>query len=412
MRSLLAYFGRNINEIRDDHTLRIYGAFLALADVLLAFRKQGRFLHEGAEIICWPLIPSCEALRLPSEAAATLLLWTFSGAAAVVALLFLRKRTLTAAYTGLVLLLIVKVAIMAIDFRMRHNAHYMMTIIIGAFLFFPAKRDLTRILLVLFYVAAGTLKLNWEWVSGSATGPFFIFSGSLLVIASAYAAFMELVVVWGLFSHRRLFFWGAMLNLLAFHLVSWPRVGFFYPMVMFCLLAIFPLVWFSRVETQSLAHRFRSGQIHRATPIVAAAFCALQVVPYLYPGDARITGEGRLFALHMIDARVICTARASITHNDGSQSVVDFPSTRERTQCDPIVLYNRARNLCNNRSPYATNVRDMRMQLTSRLSTNPVSETIVDEPGFCQSGLTYHPFRHNEWIKGRSRWARRDVAKG
>jgi hypothetical protein len=339
------------------------------------------------------------------------LLWAFSGAAAIVAILFLRKRTLTAAYTGLVLVLVVKFAIMAIDFRMRHNAHYMMTIIIGAFLFLPAKRDLTRILLVLFYVAAGTLKLNWEWVSGSATGPFFIFSGPLLVVASAYAAFMELVVVWGLISHRRLFFWGAMLNLLAFHLVSWPRVGFFYPMVMFCLLAIFPLVWFAGVESESIAQRIRRRQMHRAIPVVAAIFCALQVVPYLYPGDARITGEGRLFALHMIDARVICTARANVTHNDGSESVVDFPSTRERTQCDPIVLYNRARNLCNNRSPYATNVRDVRMQLTSRLSTNPVPETIVDEPSLCRSDLTYHPFRHNAWIKGRSRWGNLNAAR-
>lgn len=399
MNVLSRLYHKNIAEVENDAVLRIYGAFLALADVWLAFRLQGEYLHRGAEAICWPLIPSCGALHVPTESAAAALLWMFSGGAAVIALLFLRRRTTRIAFNGLTVLLLIKLGILAIDFRMRHNAHYMAILIVGAYLFLPSKRDLTRLLLVLFYVAAGTLKLNWEWLSGEATGPFFVFSGRLLIAACAYAVLMELVIVWGMLSRRPQLFWFAFANLIAFHLISWPAVGFFYPLVMFCLLAIFPLVWFDGTETRSLAEALRKRTLPPVVVGAALCFCLLQVVPYLYPGDARITGEGRLYALHMIDARVICTADAIITHTNGSARTITFPQTgRSRTGCDPIILYNRARNLCNNQSPFATDVHQVHIRLRSRLATEHNERRVVDVADFCGRGLVYHPFLHNAWI--------------
>ena len=46
------------------------------------------------------------------------------------------------------------------------------------YLLIPGKRDAVRLLLVLFYFWAGTLKVNWEWISGAALyRPLWFFTG-------------------------------------------------------------------------------------------------------------------------------------------------------------------------------------------------------------------------------------------
>jgi hypothetical protein len=89
----------------------------------------------------------------------------------------------------------------------------------------------------------------------------------------------------------------------------------------------------------------------------AATFSILQLVPHAYPGDAAVTGEGRLYALHMFDAKVECDAYADVRAADGTVRRLNLRrGLLVRIDCDPIVLYGRARNLCEHRSQLADDV--------------------------------------------------------
>jgi hypothetical protein len=51
-----------------------------------------------------------------------------------------------------------------------------------------------------------------------------------------------------------------------------------------------------------------------------ALFSILQVIPYAFPGDTAITGEGRIFALHIFDAQVVCNSNIVVRRKDGTLS--------------------------------------------------------------------------------------------
>ena len=122
--------------------------------------------------------------------------------AVFIAPLFLRRRLTLYGYLGLVALTLFKLFILALDFRLRRNQHYMALWITGAFLLVPGRREALRLLLVLFYFWAGTLKLNWEWLSGAGLyRPLWLIHGRELIMAAcAYVIVMELVLAWGLLS--------------------------------------------------------------------------------------------------------------------------------------------------------------------------------------------------------------------
>jgi hypothetical protein len=91
----------------------------------------------------------------------------------------------------------------------------------------------------LFYFWAGTLKVNWEWISGAALyRPLWFFTGRGVIVACAYVVLMELFVSWGLLARRSWIFWSAVAQLALFHVMSWAVVDFFYPILMFLLLSI------------------------------------------------------------------------------------------------------------------------------------------------------------------------------
>lgn len=395
-----------VEEIRADPVLRIYGAGLALLNVLTIqyWRWSGEqtVMSSGSEPICWPLVPNCADLRVLTADQVHRLLQLFVLGAVVVAALFLWRRFVPAAWAGLLALNLVKVALLALDYRLRHNQHYMALWVAAVFLFVPAKRDALRVLVVLFYFWAGTLKLNWEWISGAALyRPLWFFTGAGVIVACAYVVVMELVVAWGLLAARAWIFWAALAQVALFHVMSWAIVDFFYPLLMFLLVAIFPLVrlW-PPGDRRGLLEPLWRGRLRPAIYAPAVAFSLLQLAPYAFPGDRTVTGEGRLYALHMFDARVYCQAYAAVRGTDGGTRRVELQlSYMPRIDCDPIVIYNRARNLCAGRSPLATDVADLDLHLRARRATDPMLHDVINVPRFCERRLSYAPFRHNEWIR-------------
>lgn len=395
----------HLDEIADDAALRATAAALALLHALTAYwllhHDLAELLGRGADAICWPLFPDCERARVLSAPALEILFRLYGVASLAVAAAFWRRDRAPAATVGLFLLTVLKLAILALDFRLRRNQHYMALAATGVFLVVPNKREALRLLLVLFYVWAGTLKLSWEWLSGGALyRPLWLFTGVGVVVACAYVIVMELVVVWGLLARRRWIFWAAFAQVITFHVFSWNVVGYFYPLVMFCLLAVFPLCRLlgPRDPAEGLGVAWWRGRGATSSYVVAAAFSALQLAPHLYPGDTTLTGEGRLFALHMFDAQVECDAGAVLRFADGNRQHVDLRGGEPRTGCDPIFVAGNARNLCRHRDAGDMTFTDLELTLRSRRTTDDRLTTVIALDDFCARAPGYDPVLHNDWI--------------
>jgi len=406
MPSPVRFLRAQIAEIERDDALRWYGVAMAVLHVVTYLfwvdQRIVAYVNAQAEPICWPLVPACEQLRVLSAPGVALLLRAYFAAAIGVGFLFASRRLVPWAYAGLVLVNALKLAIMLLDYRLRMNQHYMGFFATFAYLFVPGKRDALRVLVTLFYFWAGTLKLNWEWISGAGLyRPMWPFSGAGVVVACVYVIVLELGVAWGLLAKRAWIFWGAFAQFLVFHALSWQVVGFFYPLLMFAILAIFPL---SRLVSpgdrpEGLLAALCRGREAWPVYALAALFSLLQLVPYAFPGDRTLTGQGRLYALHMFDARATCAGWADLHNADGTTTRRDLKLPLDtRIACDPIVFFNRARNLCRQRDAGRLAFQDLDLFLTARRSSDGEMKRVIDTKGFCAKGERYDPFRHNAWI--------------
>jgi len=375
-----------------DRALSLYGALLAAAQlVTTAWMVQHRvwqLLARGGEALCWPMLPGCADLRVFSAPAVECVVALSALLGAGAGLLFvLRKR---ASWWLLALNQLVLVVLIAQDLRLRRNQHYMLSFTVAAYLLLPDPKRAIRYLLVLFYLFAGTLKLNKEWLTGAALyGPVPI-SGWPLRIACGYVVSLELIFVFGLLSRRRWLFYATLSQILLFEFASYPMVGFFYPLLMLLLLGLFPLA--RRPGEAPL--RFHREAL--STRLFLCFFSLLQLVPHLFPGDTAITGEGRLFALHMFDAKVVCSSQATVRRGSEVLGVQDVNRDLAiRIACDPLVLLERGQALCA-RAPSPAYQVDL--SLVARRSSDSESRRIVALRDLCSQSIDYKWWRHNDWI--------------
>lgn len=379
-----------MQEVDRDPALRAYGACLAFTHVLTALSWRGdrelpRLLAEGRPAICWPMFEACAEVRVFGASFWTAFPWVYGLAGLLVVGLFARTRA-SWAMAALAALSTVGVAVLLLDYRLRLNQHLMQNAALLAFLVLPARRDTLRALVLGFYVWAGLLKLNADWLTGAALGEGGLpgVPAGVLPAACAWVVALELLGVFGLFGsawmHR-----ATLAQLVVFHGFSWGIVGFFYPLLMLALLSIFPLcrAWPP------------DGQGPRWPPWLAVGWFSLaQLAPRLIPGDPAITGQGRAFALHMFDARVLCEAHMDVRHTTGVIERVVIPTDRgpQRMRCDPVIHAGVARHTCT-----LPGVVDVDLHLRSRRSTSPDLVPVVDRAAFCTSkpdlGVLW-----NDWI--------------
>src|SRR5438128_4590960 len=406
MSAAVGFLRAQIAEIEGDAALRWYGVALAFLHVVTYLywvdQRVVAFVHAQAEPICWPLVPECEKLRVLSAAGVALLLRAYFAAAIGAGLLFASRRLVPWAYAGLVLVNLLKLGVMLLDYRLRMNQHYMGFFATFAYLLVPGKRDALRVLVTLFYFWAGTLKLNWEWISGAGLyRPMWPFSGVAVVLACVYVIVLELGVASGLLAKRAWMFWTSFAQFLVFHALSWQVVGFFYPLLMFAILAIFPLSRLVEPEDPPDGLLLSLGRRRAARPVyaLAAVFSALQLTPYAFPGDRTLTGEGRLYALHMFDARPTCSGWAELRRADGATNRRHLKLPLDtRIACDPIVFFHRARNLCRQRDAGRVAFEDLDLFLSARRASDGEMKRVIATRGFCAKGERYDHFRHNAWI--------------
>lgn len=403
---------RPFADVCADPALRAFGAALALINVLtavfwLTVQPIASILDRGTEPICWPFFEACGQFRALDAGTITALVTALAMSAVLNALLFISRRTCRAGCAGLVLVTGLKVLLLLQDYRLVLNQHYMAVAVTAAFLVVPARRRVLQYLIVSFYVWAGALKVNADWLSGGALGgnrPFGM-PESWLPYACAYVVALELVVVWGLFSTRAVFFWAALVQLFVFHVSSFWVVGFFYPILMFLILSIFVFDRFipppGRVAPPPSVRSFWSGREHPALYAFIVGFSTLQLLPRALSSDAAMTGEGRIFALNMFDAPIEC--RATITRHrpgyDDAVRALRVPYLQPRIGCDPVVYLEAARNAC--RAVAHEPSIDMDLRLRAWRAGHPPGPTIdlVDLRSFCRSDVRYVLFQHNAWIR-------------
>ncbi len=359
----------------------------------------------GEDCVCWPFWSGCENARAhlsPALLRGLVLSYIALGVVASALFALRHARAALGVFAGATLL---GAALYALDYRLRMNQTYMLSWVVLAFLAIPRKAEVLQALVALFYVWAGTLKLNREWVTGAALyeQPFLV-PRALTTAACVYVLVLEIALVWGLFSGRPRWRWAVYAQLMLFHAVSWKVVGYFYPLLMFGLTAIYPLVWLLEPDRTLTWARLRAREGPRvAVAATAGVFSAFQLVPHLFPGDTAVTGEGRLFALHMFDSRVECAGGATLRSASGMPRARVELITEDadaRTRCDPIVLAAQAHRLCRllaaRPSPSRVDV-----AIDAKRSSDPATRPLIRVEDFCHKDIEYSPWRHNEWIEAR-----------
>ena len=404
----MGWIERQTEEIERDRALQFLGLALALANALTFAYWQltlpvVEVLAPGAIPICWPFFSECHALRVLSANALSSMLWGYLAVSLVAALAFASPRFARVGYWILFALLFYRGFFLFQDYRLRLNQHYMLYWSMFAFLFVPGKRVAIRYLVILFYFWAGIIKLNPEWLSGAALhgGSPLLIPASLVPAACVYVVVLELILIFGLLSKRTSLFWATLAQLAVFHLTSWSIVGFYYPLLMVCILSIFVLDRYIQPPPQQELPQVplltRGRRI--AIGVLLGGFFSMQLVPHVYPGDTAITGEGRFFALHMFDAPLECQAFALELTDAGPQALVtlEAPHVPKRIECDPIVYWSIARQICRSNRTNRDFV-DIGVLLRTRRMGQSDWQRVMALQHFCQTNPEYRVLGHNDWI--------------
>lgn len=304
--------------------------------------------------------------------------------------LFLWKKIpLKGGLTVFALTLLVKLAIFFTSYDFMGNYHYMENLVMLGYLFSGGSLFFLRLMIVLFYVGAGLLKLNWEWISGSALLTETFLRNDLLIAACVYVIFLELILVWGLLAkNRRVRLW-TLMQLFVFHVFSWHIVGFYYPSVMLLLLTVF---WLK--EESPIAPKKLSWSLW----FYLGLFLLAQAYPFLLGKRASITGEGRLFALNMLDAKTQCLASYELRQKNGFIYLDNPLSYAIRLQCDPLIYFNYGKKLCADlRRDGGTISPEIRLNIFTKKSTEDQFTGVVRHQNICAEDLKYSVLG-NSWI--------------
>jgi hypothetical protein len=398
----------NTSNIDIGRTAQAYGwSLISCHIVVWVFLWNTRLLAASTsqvEALCWPYFENCWQWRLPSLAVAQLFLVVYLTAilVAAAALWHGRQRLfhLLLIVTNLVLF-----ALMSLDYRLRANEFYMLFWIQGVSVAFRYNRWAIPIAIVACYLGAGLLKLNTEWLSGAVLyAPLWGIPPGWTPAACAYVVLLELVGIWGLLARQWRWQALALGQLVLFHLQSLSQIHWFYPALMACILSWFVLdrIWGTDEGRPDLGQLFRGRAPIKAYALLAG-FLALQFVPALYRGDSTLTGQGRVFALHMFEARQQCEVIATPATPGAAPRSLKLDHLSPRMVCDPLVYFNRAQNLCRTERG-ADPAFDLHLMMRARRKTDPSFTTIIDEPNFCSGQHEYVLFGNNRWLQ--AAWVR------
>lgn len=397
----MRWYKNSVEEIRSDKALMLYGIALSLSHLLTIYFWFPRTQINLNGPICWPYFQNCAGLVRFIEPHSTLLFIVFC-VLSCTALIGFIGRNAVLGYWGLVGATAFKFLMLSLSYRFMGNYHYMSFLVILVFLFWPAKKITISFLIVGFYVSAATLKFNTEWLSGASLLAPLPYgepwkSWSLLAVLP-----LELFISSFFLFRNPWLFWVGSVCFLAFHLISWFVVGYFYPLTMFLLLSIYIL---NRLLNPPVGY----VQLLRQSPHKAAVLATLglfilaQMVPYVKGGDGALTGEGRAFALNMLDATSECQNFTVARFQSFSQvGQLKIPRLGTRIRCDPVVYHSVLMQQCQERMKDPAFL-DMDFALLARRSTSANWSQIVTEKDVCRTPLKLSMWPINDWITDQPR---------
>lgn len=373
-------FQKQINEISSSRALPWYGFALSLSHVLTFFFVYHfpQILSRVQNPICWDWFKNCQIVRFSSEWPWQVLLHLYLGIAVIALCAFYFKKV-RLGFFALFICMLLKYAGGLLDYSFMGNYHYMHFLAQIAFLFLPQKKKIIPLLVGFFYLAAGSLKLNAEWITGAALiKPFPIGGPNLLMAACIGVIFLELFIVLGLFAKNNIARWLSLFCFIAFHAISYFWVGYFYPLIMFCLLSIFVLLWINRETPENWS------DLKKINVLFLALITVLQIIP-LFGKDPSLYTERRIWSLNMYDARAACLNSIILKYADHQTDYTyDGKNHGVRVQCDPLLYRSQAINLCRQERTDPL-FEDLDLILLAKRQTGTNFEPILIQKNFCKS---------------------------
>ena len=398
------YIKSQIQEISSYKSLMGYGALLSFIHVLSFFLWHNsalvyQYLTKTASAICWPQLSFCESFRLFSGFSAQVLLFIWLGMALLAGVLFLNKKTVTIAYWLFLIINLIKLYIFLADYRLMESYHYLPFFISFVFLFIRQKLFFIPLLITCFYFYSGLLKIGHaDWLSSldfsKTIWPFSLFNKEIAMAFSFYILCAEMIGSWLLIFKGRL---KAIIfiQFMLFYIAGFFVWGLFYPLSMLSLLSLFPLlIVFNESRSALRLKACLPGGVFVGVIVLASS------ISFIIPGDAGLTGEGRLYGINMPDTKAHCNSQIMLkfknkTLQEQSPKYGDLPP---HLRCDPYIDFQAIKKIC---AYYKTDKEfiDLDWSFYSQRNSEIKYKQIVDEENVCGQKLKYSTWRKNHWIK-------------
>ena len=266
------------------------------------------------------------------------------------------------------------------------NYDYYDTAVIFVFLLYPSRHDLVKLVFVILYFLASTIKIHEGWILGTYFSSLYyglpLIPDSLIPLATNISTLMQMVGCWFLLSSNKKLSTYTLYFFIFFHLYSTILVGYRYPIT--SLLSLLVIFYAGKKDSY-----LQNYPLKRSTLIFYLFITLLfigQSISYLIPGDQKLTLEGNNYGLYMFEANHQCVSYAT----QGDRRFISA-SYDARNRCDPyIYMKNLQKNLC------TTSAGEVSWFFDHSINGGPFRR-IVDEPDVCS--LVYKPFTRNSWIK-------------
>jgi len=300
------------------------------------------------------------------------------------------KKEWVLAHFGLLILFIWKVINIFVLTVGGGNYDYYDLILSTIFLFFPYKLFFLKLVFVLLYFLASTIKIHEGWLLGSYFTSLHtglpIFGNSLAPFITNIVIFMQVVGAWFLLSEKKILQRIAVSYFLIFHLYSGILVQYRYMTTAIPMLLVLfgPLYSATKVP---LNKKSIAGWI-----FILILFI-FQSIPFLIKGDHKLTLEGNRYGLYMFEANHQCVSSATIYYKNGKNASQKKETASARNRCDPYRVWFNLNEICKRSS---VPVDKISWTLDHSINGSPFYR-IVDIQNACS--LTYRPFAHNTWIK-------------
>lgn len=384
-------------EIQEDYSNSVFPKLMAgwaFLTFLISFNHyfSSGYLTTNSYLPCFPHFQSCKIFLGQIGLAAVPFGYT---EAAVYALLFgllvlgcyyLYAQKYVRVHLIIIALLLFKILIALTNYGIGNFDYYDIAILL-VFIAYPGRHDLVKLMFVILYFLASTIKIHSGWIAGTYFSSLYyglpFVPETLIPLATNIVIVMQMIGCWLLLSNNRKLSNFVLWFFIFFHLYSTVLVGYRYPITSLLSLLIIFIINTNKEHLQNYSLTLK----HFFFFCIVLLFSVGQLIPYLIPGDHKITLEGNSYGLYMFEANHQCISRVtnSITKKEDIQFSYDA-----RNRCDPYAyLYRLQNKYCEGK--------DSLLSWTFDHSINGESFIrIVNSQNLCS--LQYKPFVHNEWI--------------